>query len=122
MPFVPNYYNNTIVCYSFSKSLSLPGERICYVLVPDTANDWKSIYFAVCGAGRSLGFVCAPALFQKLVPYCIGKTADISVYKKNRDILCDALTKNGYKVTKIQPVDLFPHTNHVETIVSLVNR
>ena len=100
VPFVPNYYNNTIVCYSFSKSLSLPGERIGYVLVPDTANDWKSIYFAVCGAGRSLGFVCAPALFQKLVPYCIGKTADISVYKKNRDILCDALTKYGYKVAQ----------------------
>lgn len=100
VPFIPNYYNNTIVCYSFSKSLSLPGERIGYVLVPDTAKDWKTVYFAVCGAGRSLGFVCAPALFQKIVPVCIGKTADISVYKKNRDILCDALSEYGYKVAQ----------------------
>ncbi len=100
VPFVPNYYNNTIVCYSFSKSLSLPGERIGYVLVPDTANNWQDIYFAVCGAGRSLGFVCAPALFQKIVPMCIGKTADISVYKKNRDILCNALSQYGYKVAQ----------------------
>lgn len=100
VPFIPNYYNNTIVCYSFSKSLSLPGERIGYVLVPDTAKDWQKVYFAVCGAGRSLGFVCAPALFQRLVPACIGKTADISIYKKNRDILCDALGKYGYKVAQ----------------------
>ncbi len=100
VPFIPNYYNNTIVCYSFSKSLSLPGERIGYILVPNTANDWQAVYFAVCGAGRSLGFVCAPSLFQKIVPKCIGKTADISVYKKNRDILCDALSKYGYKVAQ----------------------
>ena len=100
VPFIPNYYNNTIVCYSFSKSLSLPGERIGYVLVPNTANKWQDVYFAVCGAGRSLGFVCAPSLFQKIVPKCIGKTADISIYKKNRDILCDALSKYGYKVAQ----------------------
>lgn len=100
VPFIPLYYNNTIVCYSFSKSLSLPGERIGYILVPDTANEWKNVYFAVCGAGRSLGFVCAPALFQKIVPVCIGKTSDISVYKKNRDILCETLAKYGYKVAR----------------------
>lgn len=100
VPFIPNYYNNTIVCYSFSKSLSLPGERIGYVLVPDTANDWRDVYFAVCGAGRSLGFVCAPSLFQKIVPKCIGKTADISVYKKNRDILCSALSEYGFKIAQ----------------------
>ncbi len=105
VPFIPNYYNNTIVCYSFSKSLSLPGERIGYILVPDTATDWKNLYFAVCGAGRSLGFVCAPSLFQKMVPQCIGKTADISVYKTNRDLLCEALGKYGYKV--IQPDGAF---------------
>ena len=100
VPFVPNYYKNTIVCYSFSKSLSLPGERIGYVLVPNTLDNWQKVYFAVCGAGRSLGFVCAPSLFQRLVPKCIGKTADISVYKKNRDILCDALSEYGYKVAQ----------------------
>ena len=100
VPFIPNYYNNTIVCYSFSKSLSLPGERIGYILVPNTANDWQKVYFAVCGAGRSLGFVCAPSLFQKIVPKCIGKTADISIYKKNRDILCNALSEYGYTVAQ----------------------
>lgn len=100
VPFVPEFYNNTIVCYSFSKSLSLPGERIGYVLVPDTAKDWQKIYYAVCGAGRSLGYVCAPSLFQRIVPKCIGKTADISVYKKNRDILCKALEKYGFKVAQ----------------------
>lgn len=100
VPFIPNYYNNTMVCYSFSKSLSLPGERIGYILVPDKADDSDKLYFAVCGSGRSLGFVCAPSLFQKIVPQCIGKTSDISVYKKNRDILCKALTDYGFSVVK----------------------
>lgn len=100
VPYIPTIYNNTLVCYSFSKSLSLPGERIGYILVPDTANNWKDVYFAVCGAGRSLGFVCAPSLFQKIVPSCIGKTADISVYKKNRDLLCENLSKYGFKVAQ----------------------
>jgi len=100
VPFIPTLYANTLVCYSFSKSLSLPGERIGYILVPDTANNWQNVYFAVCGAGRSLGFVCAPSLFQKIVPACIGKTADISVYKKNRDILCESLSKYGFKVAQ----------------------
>ncbi len=100
VPFIPNYYDNTIVCYSFSKSLSLPGERIGYILVPPKAESNRDIYFAVCGAGRALGYVCAPSLFQKIVPECIGKTADISVYKKNRDLLCNALEEYGYKVVK----------------------
>ena len=100
VPFIPNYYNNTIVCYSFSKSLSLPGERIGYIFVPPCAQDHDEVYFAVCGAGRALGFVCAPSLFQKMVPHCIGKTSDISIYKKNRDLLCNALTEYGYKVVR----------------------
>ncbi len=105
VPFIPNYYANTIVGYSFSKSLSLPGERIGYVLVPDSVNNWQDVYYAVCGAGRALGFVCAPSLFQKIVPKCIGKTSDISIYKKNRDILCDALSEYGYRV--VQPDGAF---------------
>lgn len=100
VPFVPNYYSNTLVCYSFSKSLSLPGERIGYILVSPKADYNKEIYFSVCGAGRALGYVCAPSLFQKIVPDCIGKTADISIYKKNRDLLCSALTEYGYRVVK----------------------
>ncbi len=100
VPFIPNFYGNTLVCYSFSKSLSLPGERIGYILVSPAVAAHDEVYFAVCGAGRALGFVCAPALFQKIVPMCIGKTADLSVYKQNRDILCSALTEYGYKVVK----------------------
>lgn len=100
VPFIPNYYKNTLVCYSFSKSLSLPGERIGYIFVPPMAAYHDEVYFAVCGAGRSLGFVCAPSLFQKMVPYCIGKTSNISIYKKNRDILCKALGEYGYTVVR----------------------
>ncbi len=100
VPFIPNYYKNTLVCYSFSKSLSLPGERIGYIFVPPCCDEHDDIYFAVCGAGRSLGFVCAPSLFQKLVPACIGQTADITIYKKNRDLLCNALTAYGYRVVR----------------------
>ena len=100
VPFVPNFYNNTIVCYSFSKSLSLPGERIGYILVSNKATNSTELFDAVCGAGRALGFVCAPTLFQKLIPYCLGKTSDISVYKKNRDILLENLSKFGFKVAE----------------------
>ena len=100
VPFLPLIYPNTLVCYSYSKSLSLPGERIGYIAVSPDMEDGVNIYLAVCGAGRSLGYVCAPSLFQRIVPKCIGKTADIGVYKKNRDILCDALSKYGYKVAQ----------------------
>ena len=100
VPFIPNFYDETIVCYSFSKSLSLPGERIGYVAVSEKCTEWRRLFAAICGAGRSLGFVCAPSLFQKIVPECIGKTADISVYKKNRDILVNALTGYGFDVVR----------------------
>lgn len=100
VPYLTKYYNNTIVCYSFSKSLSLPGDRIGYILVPDEVDNSSNIYKAVCGAGRALGYVCAPSLMQFLIPYCLGKTADISIYKKNRDILIDAFTKLGFTVAK----------------------
>ena len=100
VPYVTKYYNDTIVCYSYSKSLSLPGERIGYVLVPDEAYESKKVYAAVCGAGRALGYVCAPSLFQKVVARCIGATGDISLYKKNRDILYKGLTDIGYECYK----------------------
>lgn len=100
VPYLTNYYDNTIVCYSFSKSLSLPGERIGYVLVSPRCDDAKSVYAAVAGAARALGFVCAPALLQYLVARCLGQTADISVYDKNRTLLCSALTEYGYTVVK----------------------
>ena len=90
------YYDNTIVCYSYSKSLSMPGERIGYVAVNPKAADAKAVYAAVCGAGRALGFVCAPALFQRVAAECDGLTADLSVYKRNRDLLYNGLTECGF--------------------------
>lgn len=100
VPYVTEFYDNTLVCYSYSKSLSLPGERIGYMLVPDEAYESKKVYAAVCGAGRALGYVCAPSLFQKVVARCIGATGDISLYKKNRDILYKGLTDIGYECYK----------------------
>ena len=99
-PFVTNYYNNSIVCYSFSKSISLPGERIGYILVNPTCNNAKDVFYAICGGARTLGFVCAPALFQYVLPHCLGKTSDLSIYKTNRDILYNALVEYGYQVVK----------------------
>ncbi len=105
VPYLMNYYDNTLVCYSYSKSLSLPGERIGYIAVSDHIKDWKNVYAAVCGAGRVLGYVCAPSLFQKVIARCQGQVSDVSVYKKNRDILYNALTEYGYR--RIKPDGAF---------------
>ena len=98
--YIPKYYKNAVVCYSFSKSLSIPGERIGYVLVPSYMDDATKVYQAVCGAGRALGYVCAPSLLQKLIPSCLGKTADISIYDTNRKLLMNKLTEYGFTVVK----------------------
>ncbi|MEE1074533.1 MAG: pyridoxal phosphate-dependent aminotransferase [Acutalibacteraceae bacterium] len=100
VPYIPNYYNNTIVCYSYSKSLSLPGERIGYIFVSPRITNCSDVYAAVCGAGRALGFVCAPSLLQYTVAECFGLTGDISAYEKNRNILYNALTEYGYTAAK----------------------
>jgi aspartate aminotransferase len=100
VPYIPNYYNNTIVCYSYSKSLSLPGERIGYIFVSPRITNCSDVYAAVCGAGRALGFVCAPSLLQYTVAECLGLTGDISAYEKNRNILYNALTEYGYTAAK----------------------
>ena len=102
VPYATKFYNNTIVCYSYSKSLSLPGERIGYILVPDEMQDSKAVYAAVCGAGRALGYVCAPSLFQRVIEKCVGQTGDIDLYKKNRDILYKNLTEYGYECVNPQ--------------------
>lgn len=102
VPYVTKYYPNTIVCYSYSKSLSLPGERIGFILVPDEVCQSKEVYYAICGAARVSGFVCAPSLFQKALRECIGQVGDISIYKENRDLLYDGLTKMGYTCVKPQ--------------------
>ncbi len=102
VPFVTKYYANTLVCYSYSKSLSLPGERIGYILVPQEAYESKALYAAVAGAGRSLGYVCAPSMMQKVITLCQGQTGDVELYKKNRDLLYEGLTKIGYECFKPQ--------------------
>ncbi len=100
VPYLMNYYNNTLVCYSYSKALSLPGERIGYIAVSPNTDDGENIYLAVCGAGRSLGYVCAPSLFQQVIARCIDAKVDINIYKKNRDLLYDNLTEYGYHCVK----------------------
>ena len=99
-PWVPQVYRDTIVCYSFSKSLSLPGERLGYVLVPRTAADAGDVYAAVAGAGRSLGYVNAPSLFQQVTSLCCDLTADLSVYERNCNLLVSALREMGYHVAE----------------------
>lgn len=102
VPYIPNFYPDTVVCYSFSKSLSVPGERIGYVSVSPKSTNPIALYQAICGAGRALGFVCAPSMFQFLIPLCLGKTADISIYDRNRQLLLSALTEYGYRVVRPQ--------------------
>jgi aspartate aminotransferase len=97
VPYLMNYYDDTIVCYSYSKALSLPGERIGYIAVSPKMQDSVNVYLAVCGAGRSLGYVCAPSLFQQVIKKTIGAKVDVNVYKENRDILYGALTEYGYE-------------------------
>ncbi|MBQ3111778.1 MAG: pyridoxal phosphate-dependent aminotransferase [Firmicutes bacterium] len=105
VPYILNYYDNSIVCYSFSKSLSLPGERIGFILVGDKMSDGAKVYAAICGAARALGYVCAPSLFQRVVAEALGQTADVSIYRYNRDLLLDALTEYGFSC--VQPDGAF---------------
>ncbi len=100
VPWIPHIYKDTIVCYSFSKSLSLPGERLGYVLVPDAVTDSKQVYAAVAGAGRSLGYVNAPSLFQQVTSLCCDMTADLKVYEQNCRLLVDSLREMGYHVAE----------------------
>ena len=105
VPYLMNYYANTVVCYSYSKALSLPGERIGYIAVSPKMENSAQVYLAVCGAGRSLGYVCAPSLFQQVIKKALGAKVDVNIYKENRDILYNALTEYGYEC--VQPDGAF---------------
>lgn len=94
--FVPDYYDNTIVCYSYSKTLSLPGDRIGYMCVPDTMENFDEVCWATAGAARAMGYVCAPAIMQKVIARCADVPANIEAYAKNRKLLYEGLTKFGY--------------------------
>ncbi len=104
VPFIPDLYKNTIICYSYSKSLSLPGERIGYALLSKDLTDFEELRFAVAGAARSLGFVCASSLMQLVITRCENNEImpDLSAYDKNRQLLCDSLSEMGYTFIKPQ--------------------
>lgn len=99
-PYLPNLYDNTLVCYSYSKSLSLPGERIGYVAVPETVAEHDDLYAAICGAGRALGYVCAPSLFQQVIAECVDVKPDLAAYRRNRDLLYAGLSSYGFRCIK----------------------
>jgi len=100
VPFIPCLYKNTIVCYSYSKSLSLPGERIGYVYVPGFADDAHAVYAAIAGAARIMGHVCPPTLMQKVIEYCAEERPDLVAYDENRNLLYNSLREMGYECAK----------------------
>ena len=100
VPFIPTIYRDTIVCYSYSKSLSLPGERIGYIYVPRQATDGEALYTAVAGAARSYGHICAPSLWQHVLALCAHLRPDLTEYDRNRKALYDGLREAGYQVAK----------------------
>ena len=99
-PFIPNIYPDTIICYSYSKSLSLPGERIGYICVPQQVEDHDALYAAIAGAARAAGHVCAPSLWQKVIARCTNLRPDLESYDRNRRTLYEALTAMGYEMAK----------------------
>jgi len=96
VPFLTKYYRNTIICYSFSKSLSLPGERIGYIVLPGDLEDQKLVFDATGSAMRMLGFVNAPSLMQKVIARCLNEQTDIGAYDSNRKLLYSELTSFGF--------------------------
>lgn len=102
VPYVPCVYPRTVVCYSYSKSLSLPGERIGYVYVSDLMDNAREVSTAVAGAGRALGFICAPVLFQRVIERCIDEPSDVASYAENRRLLTEGLGALGYEFVEPQ--------------------
>ena len=100
VPFIPKIYKNTIVCYSYSKSLSLPGERIGYVYVPGFADDSAAVYASVAGAARICGHICPPTLIQHMLARCADVMPDLELYNTNRTLLYEGLREIGYECAK----------------------
>lgn len=97
VPWVPSIYSRTLVCYSYSKALSLPGERIGWVYVSDDAEDGDAVAVAVAGAGRALGYVCAPVMLQRVAARCVDEPSDVEAYAQNRRLLTEGLDALGYE-------------------------
>ena len=102
VPYLTKYYKNTIVCYSYSKSFSLPGERIGYILVPDDVSDFERVYGAIAGAARVLTHVNAPSLFQRVIARCADMKPDLTAYEKNGKMLYQGLTEAGFTCVRPQ--------------------
>ncbi|MCF0138090.1 MAG: pyridoxal phosphate-dependent aminotransferase [Oscillospiraceae bacterium] len=100
VPFIPSFYPDTLYCYSFSKSVSLPGERIGYIAMGKDMTDYADVKAAVCGAGRALGYICVSPMFQLAVADTLGDVSDISVYDDNRSLFYDELRKLGFTCIK----------------------
>lgn len=100
VPWVPDIYKNTVVCYSYSKSLSLPGERVGWVLVPPACFENARVMAAIAGSARALGFVCAPALFQRVIADCVDEPCNVEAYNRNRLLLVNELGEMGYSVVE----------------------
>lgn len=105
VPYVPAIYPRTLVCYSYSKALSLPGERIGYIYVSDAMPDARDVAVAVAGAGRALGYVCAPVLLQKAIARVVDVPSDVAAYAENRRLLTEGLAQLGYEF--VQPDGAF---------------
>ena len=102
VPYITKYYDNTIICYSYSKSLSLPGDRIGYLVIPDEVDGFQDLISAANIATRILGFVNAPSLMQRAVARCLDIEVDIEVYNRNRELLYNSLISYGYECVKPQ--------------------
>ena len=100
MPYLTKYYANTIVGYSYSKSLSLPGERIGYLVIPSEVADFENVVAAANIANRILGFVNAPSLIQRVIARCLDAKVDLETYNKNRELLFNNLSSYGYECIK----------------------
>lgn len=100
VPYVPHFYKNTLVCYSYSKSLSLPGERVGYIAFTDEISDADIMLATIGAVAREMGYVGVPSLFQMVVRDCVDALSDISVYETNRNLLYNALTQMGYECVK----------------------
>lgn len=102
VPYVTKYYANTVVCYSYSKSLSLPGERIGYLVIPDEMEDQKTVFTAATIANRVLGCVNAPSLMQRVVKRCLDVSVNLEAYNRNRELLYGSLAEYGFECIKPQ--------------------
>ena len=100
VPYIPDFYDNTLIAYSWSKSLSLPGERIGYVFVGEKCEMWDEVFNSIVGAAREIGSVCPPTLIQKVIGRCVGEMPNLEAYDENRQLLFNSLSEMGYEMAK----------------------